>query len=93
MAALATLPRPIPRNGSGPTALVLVLVVGVRAVVGGVAEFAFGVVLLSRPGVGAVTLALLLGLFALCYGIAQIAGGIQLRSTGQDVRTILGHAT
>jgi uncharacterized membrane protein HdeD (DUF308 family) len=97
----------------GPTALVLVLVVGIWAVIGGVAEFAFafaageaagtralfllgglvsvafGAVLLARPGVGAVTLALLFGLFALCYGISQIAVGIQLRSAGQDVRTLL----
>jgi uncharacterized membrane protein HdeD (DUF308 family) len=97
----------------GPTALVLVLVVGIWAVIGGVAEFAFafaageaagtralfllgglvsvafGSVLLARPGVGAVTLALLFGLFALCYGISQIAVGIQLRSAGQDVRTLL----
>jgi uncharacterized membrane protein HdeD (DUF308 family) len=100
----------------GPTALVLVLVVGVWAFVGGIAEFAFafaagetagtralfllgglvsiafGVVLFARPGVGAVTLALLYGLFALCYGFAQIAAGIHLRSAGQDVDAVLGHA-
>jgi len=100
----------------GPTALVLVIVVGVWAIVGGIAEFAFafaagetagtralfllgglvsiafGVVLLARPGVGAVTLALLFGLFALCYGVSQIAAGVQLRSAGQDVRTVLGRA-
>jgi hypothetical protein len=28
----------------------------------------------------------------LCYGVSQIAAGIQLRSAGQDVRTILGRA-
>ena len=39
------------------------------------------------------TVCSLFGLFALCYGISQIAGGIQLRSTGQDIPTILGHAT
>jgi uncharacterized membrane protein HdeD (DUF308 family) len=100
----------------GPTALVLVLVVGVWAVVGGIAEFAFafaagetagtralfllgglvsiafGVVLFARPDAGAVTVALLFGLFALVYGISQIAAGVQLRRTGQDVQTILGHA-
>ena len=100
----------------GPTAYVLVLVVGIWAIASGFAEFfsgfaagesaglrallllgglvsvAFGVVLLARPGVGAVTLALLYGLFALCYGIAQIGAGIQLRSAGQDVQTLLGHA-
>jgi uncharacterized membrane protein HdeD (DUF308 family) len=42
--------------------------------------------------VRAVTLALLFGLFALCYGVSQIAAGIQLRSAGQDVRTMLGRA-
>jgi uncharacterized membrane protein HdeD (DUF308 family) len=100
----------------GATALVLVLVVGLWAVVGGIAEFgfafaagetagtrtlfllgglvsvAFGVVLLARPGVGALTLALLYGLFALVYGFSQIAAGIQLRSAGQDARTVLRRA-
>jgi uncharacterized membrane protein HdeD (DUF308 family) len=98
------------------TALVLVLVVGAWAFVGGIAEFAFafapletagtralfllgglvsiafGVVLFARPGVGAVTLALLYGLFALVYGVSQIAAGVQLRSAGQDARTVLHRA-
>ncbi len=59
---------------------------------GGLVSIAFGVVLFARPDVGAVTLALLFGLFSLFYGISQIAAGVQLRSAGQDVQTILGHA-
>ena len=68
--------------------------VGTRALflLGGLVSIAFGVVLFARPGVGAVTLALLYGLFALVYGISQIAAGVQLRSAGQDVRTILRRA-
>jgi uncharacterized membrane protein HdeD (DUF308 family) len=100
----------------GPTALVLVLVVGIWAVIGGAAEFglafaagetagtrallllgglvsiAFGVVLFSRPSVGAVTIALLYGLFALCYGVAQITAGIHLRSAGRNLKQTLDHA-
>ncbi len=54
---------------------------GTRAlfILGGLVSIAFGVVLFSRPGVGAVTLALLFGLFSLIYGISQITLGIQLR--------------
>jgi len=100
----------------GPTALVLVLVVGIWAVIGGAAEFAlgfaagetagtralfllgglvsiaFGVVLFSRPNVGAVTIAVLYGLFALTYGVTQITAGIQLRSTSRDLKQTLDHA-
>jgi uncharacterized membrane protein HdeD (DUF308 family) len=67
---------------------------GTRALflLGGLVSIAFGVVLFARPDAGAATLALLYGLFALFYGISQIAAGIQLRSAGQDVQSLLGHA-
>jgi uncharacterized membrane protein HdeD (DUF308 family) len=54
---------------------------GMRAlfVLGGLVSAAFGVVLFSRPGVGALTLALLFGLFNLSYGFSQIAIGVQVR--------------
>jgi hypothetical protein len=51
--------------------------------VGGLVSVAFGVVLFSRPGVGAVTLALLFGLFALTAGFSLIVMGVQMRRTGQ----------
>jgi len=56
--------------------------------VGGLVSIAFGVVVLSRPGVGALTLALLYGLFALTYAVTQIAAGSQLRGVGRDVGTV-----
>jgi uncharacterized membrane protein HdeD (DUF308 family) len=58
---------------------------GTRAlfIVGGLVSVAFGVVLFSRPGVGAVTLALLFGLFNLTAGFALIVMGLQMRRTGQ----------
>jgi uncharacterized membrane protein HdeD (DUF308 family) len=59
---------------------------------GGLVSVAFGVVLLGRPGVGALTLAVLYGLFALIYGVTQIAAGAQLRTVGQDARTVLHRA-
>jgi uncharacterized membrane protein HdeD (DUF308 family) len=57
---------------------------GTRAlfILGGLVSVAFGVVLFSRPGVGAVTLALLFGLFNLAYGLSQIVIGVQTRRTG-----------
>jgi uncharacterized membrane protein HdeD (DUF308 family) len=66
---------------------------GTRALflLGGLVSVAFGVVLLTRPGVGALTLALLYGLFALIYGITQVAAGSQLRSVGQDVGSVIHH--
>jgi uncharacterized membrane protein HdeD (DUF308 family) len=67
---------------------------GTRAlfILGGLVSIAFGVVLFSRPGVGAVTLALLFGLFSLIYGISQITLGIQLRQTGQTLPSVLEDA-
>jgi uncharacterized membrane protein HdeD (DUF308 family) len=58
---------------------------GTRAlfIVGGLVSVAFGVVLFSRPGVGAVTLALLFGLFTLTAGFSLIVMGVQMRRTGQ----------
>jgi uncharacterized membrane protein HdeD (DUF308 family) len=60
---------------------------GTRAlfIVGGLVSVAFGVVLFSRPGIGAVTLALLFGLFNLTAGFSLIVMGVQMRRTGQAV--------
>lgn len=73
--------------GSGETA-------GTRAlfIVGGLVSIAFGVVLFSRPGVGAVTLALLYGLFSLTYGTSRIVMGVQARQTGQTLHSVLKDA-
>jgi uncharacterized membrane protein HdeD (DUF308 family) len=100
----------------GPTALVLVLIVGIWAVTGGFFEIfaafqsgetagtrtlfilgglvsvAFGVVLFSRPGVGAVTLALLFGLFSIIYGVSQITMGVEVRRTGKTLHSVLNDA-
>jgi uncharacterized membrane protein HdeD (DUF308 family) len=61
---------------------------GLRAVfiIGGLVSVAFGIVLFSRPDVGAVTLALLFGLYSMIFGFTQIATGIQLRQLGGSVR-------
>jgi uncharacterized membrane protein HdeD (DUF308 family) len=58
---------------------------GTRAlfILGGLVSVAFGVVLFSRPGLGAVTLALLFGLFNLTSGFSLIVMGVQARRTGQ----------
>jgi uncharacterized membrane protein HdeD (DUF308 family) len=53
---------------------------------------AFGVVLFSRPDVGAVTLALLYGLFSLTYGSSQIVMGVQARRTGQTLHSVMKDA-
>ena len=100
----------------GPTALVLVLIVGIWAVtggsfeifaafgsgetagtrtlfiLGGLVSIAFGVVLFSRPGVGAVTLALLFGLFSIIYGVSQITMGVEVRRTGKTLHSVLKDA-
>lgn len=67
---------------------------GTRAmlILGGLISVAFGVVLFSRPGVGAVTLALLFGLFAIIYGISQITLGSQLHRTGQTLHSVVDEA-
>jgi uncharacterized membrane protein HdeD (DUF308 family) len=51
--------------------------------IGGLVSVVFGIVLFSRPGLGAVTLALLFGLFSLTYGVSQIAMGTHLRQAGR----------
>jgi uncharacterized membrane protein HdeD (DUF308 family) len=51
--------------------------------IGGLVSVVFGIVLFSRPGLGAVTLALLFGLFSLTYGVSQITMGSHLRHAGQ----------
>ena len=69
---------------------------GTRAmfILSGLVSVAFGVLLFSRPGVGAVTLALLFGLYSLIYGFSQITAGIQVRHVGADVNSLseLRHA-
>lgn len=61
---------------------------GTRAmfIVTGLISVALGVVLSSRPDVGAVTLALLFGLFSLTYGVSQVVMGVQLRQAGRALR-------
>jgi uncharacterized membrane protein HdeD (DUF308 family) len=61
-------------------------------IVSGLVSIAFGVVLFSRPGVGAVTLALLFGLFSLIYGVSQVAMGIQARRIGRTRHSVLQDA-
>ena len=80
----------------GPTALVLVLIVGVWAVIAGLVEiaaaFSAGEPAQDEhgpgPGIGAVTLALLFGLFNLIAGIWMLAQGIDLRRTGKTLHPV-----
>ena len=67
---------------------------GTRAlfIVGGLVSIAFGVVLFSRPDVGAITLALLYGLFSLTYGTSQIVMGVQARRTGPTLHSVMKDA-
>jgi uncharacterized membrane protein HdeD (DUF308 family) len=68
---------------------------GTRALflLSGVVSFVFGLLLFSRPGVGALTLALLFGLYSLIYGFSQITTGIQLRHlSGAEPRSELRNA-
>jgi uncharacterized membrane protein HdeD (DUF308 family) len=67
---------------------------GTRAmfILTGLVSIAFGVVLSSRPGVGAVTLALLFGLYSLIYGVSQIVLGVELRRTGKTRPSVLDQA-
>ncbi len=100
----------------GPTALVLVLIVAIWAVIAGAVEvgaafgsgetagtralfilaslvsIAFGVVLSSRPDVGAVTLALMFGLFTMIYGVSLIVMGVEVRRTGRTLHPVLDDA-
>jgi uncharacterized membrane protein HdeD (DUF308 family) len=61
---------------------------GTRAlfIIAGLVSVAFGVVLFSRPGIGAVTLALLFGLYSMIYGFSQITAGAQLRQVDRSVK-------
>ena len=54
-------------------------------IVTGLISIALGVVLSSRPDIGAVTLALLFGLFSMIYGVSQIVHGVQLRQARRTV--------
>jgi uncharacterized membrane protein HdeD (DUF308 family) len=55
-------------------------------------SIAFGIVLFSRPDVGAVTLALLFGLFSLIYGFQEIVLGVQARRTGRNLHSVMDNA-
>jgi uncharacterized membrane protein HdeD (DUF308 family) len=67
---------------------------GTRAllILTGLVSIAFGVVLFSRPGVGAVSLALLFGLFSLIYGISLIVLGVDARRSGQTLHSVMADA-
>jgi uncharacterized membrane protein HdeD (DUF308 family) len=67
---------------------------GTRAlfILGGLVSIAFGVVLFSRPNVGAVTLALLFGLFSIIYGVSQITMGVEVRRTGKTLHSVMKDA-
>jgi uncharacterized membrane protein HdeD (DUF308 family) len=63
---------------------------GTRAmfIMTGLISIALGVVLSSRPGIGALTLALLFGLFSLTGGVAQIVLGVQVRQARRTLRPV-----
>src|ERR1700761_509122 len=63
---------------------------GTRAmfIIAGLVSVAFGIVLFSRPNVGAVTLALLFGLYSMIYGFSQITAGVQARQLGKTVQSL-----
>jgi uncharacterized membrane protein HdeD (DUF308 family) len=63
---------------------------GTRAtfIVTGLISIALGVVLSSRPDIGALTLALLFGLFSMIWGVSQIALGVQLRQARRTLRPV-----
>jgi hypothetical protein len=61
-------------------------------IVSGLVSVAFGVVIFSRPSIGAVTIALLFGFFSLMYGFSQITTGTQLRRTGSAAHKVLEDA-
>jgi uncharacterized membrane protein HdeD (DUF308 family) len=68
---------------------------GTRAlfIIAGLVSVLFGILLFSRPGVGAVTLALLFGLYALIYGFSQITTGFQLRQLGAGADSVADELT
>jgi uncharacterized membrane protein HdeD (DUF308 family) len=63
---------------------------GTRAmlIVTGLISIALGVVLSSRPDIGALTLALLFGLFSMICGVSQIVLGVQLRQARRVLRPV-----
>jgi uncharacterized membrane protein HdeD (DUF308 family) len=61
-------------------------------VLSGLVSIALGVVLTSRPDIGAVSLALVYGLFSLVYGVSQIVIGIQARRSGDTFDSLVGQA-
>jgi uncharacterized membrane protein HdeD (DUF308 family) len=63
---------------------------GTRAmfIVTGLISIALGVVLSSRPDIGALTLALLFGLFSLISGMSQIMLGAQMRQARRTLRPV-----
>ena len=63
---------------------------GTRAtlIVTGLISIALGVVLSSRPDIGAVTLALLFGLFSMAYGVSQIVQGVQMRQNRRALHPV-----
>jgi uncharacterized membrane protein HdeD (DUF308 family) len=64
---------------------------GTRALffVSGLISVAFGVVLFTRPDMGAVTLALVFGFFNMIYGVSAVAQGIELRRVHQGLDSLL----
>ena len=85
-----------------PTALVLVLVIGIWAVIGGIVEIVSGFGAGETAGTralfiltGLVSVAfgvLLFGLFSLFYGITEIVMGAQLHRTGKTLHSVLQDA-
>jgi uncharacterized membrane protein HdeD (DUF308 family) len=63
---------------------------GTRAmlIVTGLISIVLGVVLSSRPDIGAVTLALLFGLFSMTYGVSQIVQGVQMRQIRRPLHPV-----
>ena len=61
-------------------------------VLSGLVSIALGVVLSSRPDIGAVSLALVYGLFSLVYGVSQIVIGVQARQSGDSLDSLVGQA-
>ena len=68
---------------------------GTRAffILAGLISIAFGVVLSSRPDVGAVSLALLFGLYSMIYGVSLTVLGIQGRSAGKSLDSVISQVT
>jgi len=63
---------------------------GTRAmfILTGLISIALGVVLSSRPDIGAVTLALVFGLFSMIYGVSQIVQGVQIRQARRTLHPV-----